>query len=107
MTATESVAETEATPDVHEHPSDWAYVKIAAILAVITGLEVSTYYVSIGKVLIPSLLVMMALKFWIVITWFMHLRFDGKIFKQLFLGGLFLAGVVFVVTLSTFQFWAS
>jgi len=41
-----------------------------------------------------------------VITWFMHLRFDGKIFKQLFLGGLALAGVVYVITLSTFQFWA-
>jgi len=106
MTATESKATTEAAHDPHEHPSDWAYVKIAAILAVITGLEVSTYYVSVGKVLIPSLLVMMVIKFWIVITWFMHLRFDGKIFKQLFLGGLSLAVVVYVITLSAFEFWA-
>jgi len=106
MTATEATATSEPDHGIHEHPSDWAYVKIALILAVITALEVSTYYVSIGKVLIPSLLAMMAIKFWIVITWFMHLRFDGKIFKQLFLGGLALAGVVYVITLSTFQFWA-
>ncbi len=106
MTATESAATTDAEHDAHEHPSDWAYVKIALILGAITALEVSTYYVSIGKVLIPSLLVMMVLKFWIVIMYFMHLKFDGKIFRQLFLGGLGLAAVVFVVTLSTFQFWA-
>jgi len=106
MTATESKETVESTHKAHEHPSDWDYVKIAAILATITALEVSTYYVSIGKVLIPSLLAMMAIKFWIVITWFMHLRFDGKIFKQLFLGGLTLALVVYVVTLSTFEFWA-
>jgi len=106
MTATESKETTESAHESHEHPSDWDYVKIAAILAVITALEVSTYYVSIGKVLIPSLLAMMAIKFWIVITWFMHLRFDGRIFKQLFLTGLILAVVVYVVTLSTFEFWA-
>lgn len=106
MTTTESAAETEATQDIHEHPSDWAYVKIAAVLAVITALEVSTYFVSVGKALIPSLMVMMVLKFWLVITWFMHLRFDGKIFKQLFLGGLVLAAVVYAITLSAFQFWA-
>jgi len=106
MTATDSATEVEATSDLHEHPSDWAYVKIAAILAGITGLEVSTYFVSVGDALIPSLMVMMVVKFWLVITWFMHLRFDGKIFKRLFLGGLFLAASVYLITLTVFGFWS-
>ena len=53
----------------HEHPSDWVYVKIAAVLGVITGVEVFTYFESVvdwGDALIPSLMVMMVVKFYLV-----------------------------------------
>jgi uncharacterized membrane protein YgaE (UPF0421/DUF939 family) len=41
-----TVVQATDTPEehVHTHPSDLQYVKIAAILAVVTGLEVSTYF---------------------------------------------------------------
>ena len=54
--------ETESSLDVHDdhaHPSDWAYVKIAAVLGLLTMLEVSTYFSSVvdwGDALIPSLI---------------------------------------------------
>jgi cytochrome c oxidase subunit 4 len=93
----------------HDHPSDWAYVKIAAILAAITLVEVSTYFTSVvdwGDALIPSLMVMMVIKFWLVATWFMHLKFDNPIFGRLFVAGLVLAVGVYVAALAAFEFWA-
>ncbi|MCY3850604.1 MAG: cytochrome C oxidase subunit IV family protein [Acidimicrobiaceae bacterium] len=93
----------------HEHPSDWDYVKIALILAVITAVEVFTYFESVydwGSLLIPSLLIMMVVKFWLVATWFMHLKFDNPIFSKMFVGGLLLAVGVYVAALAAFEFWA-
>jgi cytochrome c oxidase subunit 4 len=92
----------------HAHPSDWAYVKIAVVLAVITALEVFTYFETVldwGAALVPSLIFMMIVKFYLVATWFMHLRFDSKLFGRMFTAGLTLAVGVYVVTLTVFEFW--
>ena len=53
------------------------------ILAAITALEVSTYYVDFGPLFLPALLIMMAIKFFMVVSYFMHLKFDNKIFTWL------------------------
>ena len=115
MSTTTSEHEASGTtehPEVeheHEHPSDWAYVKIALILAAITAVEVFTYFESVynwGSFLIPSLLIMMVVKFWLVATWFMHLKFDNPIFSKMFVGGLLLAVGVYVAALAAFEFWA-
>ena len=81
------------------------YVRIAIILAAITGLEVSTYYVDFGPFFMPALLIMMAAKFVVVASYFMHLKFDNKIFSWMFYTGLFLAIGVYVAALSTFKFF--
>ena len=93
----------------HDHPSDWAYVKIAVVLAAVTALEVFTYFRSVvdwGAALVPSLLVMMVVKFYLVATWFMHLRFDSRLFSKMFVAGLVLAVAVYIATLAAFEFWA-
>ena len=81
------------------------YVTIAIILALITALEVATYYVDFGPFFLPALLVMMAAKFVIVVSYFMHLKFDNKIFSFLFYSGLVLAIGVYVAFLATFHFF--
>jgi cytochrome c oxidase subunit 4 len=48
---------------------------------------------------------MMAVKFFIVASFFMHLRFDNKIFTWMFYSGLLLAVGVYSVTLLTFRFF--
>ncbi len=107
----ETVTETpapEAEDHSHDHPSDWAYIKIALVLGVLTGLETFTYFETVldwGDFLIPSLLFMMVIKFWLVATWFMHLKFDNSIFSRMFVGGLVLAVGVYVIALATFEFW--
>ena len=93
---------------IHDHPSDWAYVKIALVLAAVTALEVFTYFESVfdwGAALVPSLMVMMVVKFYLVATWFMHLRFDSRLFAKMFTTGLILAVCVYIITLTAFEFW--
>lgn len=94
------------TAEHHDHGmTDAGYVKIALILAAITGLEVSTYYVDFGPLFMPSLMVMMIVKFVMVVSYFMHLKFDSKLFSFLFYAGLFLAVMVYIIALATFKFF--
>lgn len=83
------------------------YIKIAAILAGLTALEVSTYFVDFGPAFLPVLLTLMCVKFFIVVSYFMHLKFDSKLFSFLFYTGLFLAIAVYIVALSTFKFFTA
>jgi len=94
----------DAAP-VEHGMSTRGYIVIALILAAITALEVSTYYVDFGPLFLPSLLIMMAIKFVMVVSYFMHLKFDNKLFSWLFYAGLFLAVGVYVTALSTFHFF--
>jgi cytochrome c oxidase subunit 4 len=97
---------TETQSQDHEHGmSDAGYIKIALILAAITALEVSTYYVDFGPLFMPSLMIMMVVKFVMVVSYFMHLKFDSKIFSFLFYTGLGLALFVYFVALATFKFF--
>lgn len=99
-------------PKAHSHPSEWDYVKIAIILAVITALEVGTHFWAdiFGSkpsttALVLSLFPMMIVKFVIVIAYFMHLKYDNPIFKRVFVFGLILAIVVYTVVFSAFEFF--
>ena len=50
---------------------------------------------------------MMAAKFVTVVSYFMHLKFDKRIFTFMFYTGLTLAVFVYCVALATFQFFGS
>ena len=86
--------------------SNAGYVRIALILAAITALEVATYYVDFGALFLPSLLLMMAVKFYIVVSFFMHLRYENKLFSWVFYAGLYLAIIVYGIFLATFHFFS-
>jgi cytochrome c oxidase subunit 4 len=90
----------------HDHSmTDGGYIKIALILAAITALEVSTYYVDFGPLFMPALMIMMIVKFVMVVSYFMHLKFDNRLFSFLFYTGLGLALFVYFVALATFKFF--
>src|SRR5690606_2944752 len=50
----------------HVEHGDWYYGKIAIALAIITGLEVALSYADVGALFMPALLIMMAVKFFMV-----------------------------------------
>lgn len=107
---TQETPDGEVRPDPHAsheraHPGELLYFKVAAFLFVITGLEVSTYYVDFGKAAIPLLMVMMTIKFGVVAAFFMHLKFDSGLFTRVFVAGLLLAVGVYMAALATFAFW--
>jgi cytochrome c oxidase subunit 4 len=90
----------------HGHgASDYQYIVIALILAGITALEVAVSYIDIGPLFLPILLILMAIKFVTVVSYFMHLKFDSKVFSWLFYSGLFLALGVYIAALATFHFF--
>ena len=93
--------------ELHKHHTDMFYVRIAVVLAILTALETSTYWVDFGPLFLPALLTMMAIKFVMVVLFFMHLRFDSKWFNMVFWVGIGLALIVYTVALSTFHFFAS
>ena len=76
--------------------------------AILTAFEVALYYVEddLGtSVTIPTLLVMMVVKFAVVGAYFMHLKFDSPIFRRLFYAGILLAVGVYVATMTSMQFF--
>jgi cytochrome c oxidase subunit IV len=95
----------EADHDATHHASDWLYVQIFVILVMLTAAEVSTYVIELGNALLPALIVMMVIKFALVVMFFMHLRFDHKLFSWVFVSGLVLAVLVYIAMLAMFRYW--
>lgn len=96
-------ADVTAAP-VHgpKHPSAWEYIQIGAVLAVITMGEVAIYYAGIAhNLLVTVIIVLGVLKFSLVVLWFMHLKFDNRLFSTLLLMGLIAAMAVFAVVVAT------
>jgi cytochrome c oxidase subunit 4 len=81
------------------HATTGTYLRIAAILVMITLLEVGVFYVPVFQpALVPMLLILSAVKFALVVMFYMHLKFDNRFFAFLF-GGPLLLGVAVVVSL--------
>ena len=75
-----------------EHASTGTYVKVAAILAVITALEFGVIYIrQLTPILVPLLVILSVGKFALVVMYFMHLRYDAKPLTFLFVAPLLLA----------------
>jgi cytochrome c oxidase subunit 4 len=109
MTTTAAEHSEHAAHDEHaEHGmSIMGYVKVALVLAALTALEVATYFVDFGPFFMPVLLILMCVKFFIVVSYFMHLKFDNKLFSFMFYSGLFLAIGVYAAFLATFKFFSA
>jgi cytochrome c oxidase subunit 4 len=79
---------------VKEHPTWSTYWKVAVILTLITVVEVWIYYIPAirdSRAFVPMLLIMSAVKFVTVVMFYMHLRYDHKLFRVLFTGPLIIA----------------
>ena len=88
--------------DAHAHPTPVKYVGVAAILAAVTAIEVALYYLDMADKLLVALLVgLAAIKFGMVAAYFMHLKFDGRLLRRLFITGIALAAGVYTVALLT------
>jgi cytochrome c oxidase subunit IV len=84
----------------HAHHPGWkTYVVVGVILTVITAIEVSAYYIpawETSKIYVPSMLFMSALKFLIVVMFYMHLKYDHRLFRALFTGPFIIAATTLI-----------
>ena len=87
------------------HATVRTYVHVAIVLAIITALEVATLYVPgiPSALLVGSLLLMSAVKFFLVVGFFMHLRYDHPIMRALFVGPLIIAIAIIVAVMALFS----
>ena len=97
-----------AMGEVHEHPTWKEYKWVALILTLITVVEVWIYYTSFSKtpLFVPTLLIMSVAKFTIVVMFYMHLKYDHKLFRALFTGPLTIAMATLVSLLFLFSKFA-
>ncbi|MBY5161802.1 cytochrome C oxidase subunit IV family protein [Salsipaludibacter albus] len=84
--ATTADATTQAAH--HDEPTVRQYVEIAGALSVLTLMEFSTYFVEFGWLHIPILLTLMAIKFGLIVGFFMHLKYDTRLYTRLMVTGL-------------------
>ena len=83
----------------HAHPTWGTYLKVAVVLTLITAIEVWIYYVPAivaSRAFVPMLLVMSLAKFVIVVLFYMHLKYDHRLFRVLFTGPLIIAVVTII-----------
>lgn len=85
----------------HAHRPVWHYLAIAAVLTVITGVEIGPLF-EWYNLPSPVLLVMSVVKFAIVVALFMHLWDDDNVYTQIFTPPLIGAGLMVGVLMVLF-----
>ena len=99
-------SEPETQQHEGRHPTFKQYVFIAIVLFVITAVE---FLIIVPKslqgapVVLAPLILLSAVKFAIVIMYYMHLRFDHKLLSIVFLSGLVLAFAAFSALMLLFS----
>ena len=85
-----------------QHPSISQYWKIAGLLAVLTASGQPLYddALELGALNVAMLLILAALKFVIVVGWYMHLRFERPMLNRFFAAGFILALGLYGVVLA-------
>ncbi len=86
---------------VHSHvSSSLFYGAVFAGLLMLTLLTVGQSYVDLGKLNIVLVVLIASLKASLVVTFFMHLRWDNKFNALIFISCIFFIGVFFAYTMN-------
>ena len=96
--------------DAHDHADDGAvhahissvpfYVAVFLGLLVLTGITVGQSYVDLGKANLFAVIVIATMKASLVVTFFMHLKWDNKFNALIFISAVLFIGVFFAYTLN-------
>jgi len=92
--------------EVH-HPKPKDYIRIAVVLGILTGFEIALFYLESavgddlpGWVFPVALLSLSAIKFLMVVAYFMHLRYEKPMLSRVFSIGAVLALSLFLILLA-------
>ena len=97
-----STEHTAAAPEQQHGLRPRQYIIIGLVLTVITAVELAVSYSPLGILLIPTLLILSAVKFVIVVAYFMHLRFESGLMTRIFAGSFVLATLILIALIALF-----
>jgi len=102
-----TTAQNDQPAEVHTgHPTPMTYFKVAMTLVVITAIEVVVFFFeSLSYGIIPILAILSLVKFALVAMFYMHLKYDHRIFSTMFVAGFILAFLVIFALLGLFQWF--
>ena len=78
------------------------YYGIFAILMVLTGVTVGVAYVDLGRMNTVVALAIACFKAFIVVLYFMHVKYGTRLIKLTVIAGLYWIGIMFVLTLGDY-----
>ena len=86
------------------HPTPRKYLAVAAVLGLLTAVEVAIFYIeALENMIVPLFFVLSGVKFALVVMFYMHLKFDSRLFSAFFVGGLLLAAALLLSLLALFR----
>src|SRR5262249_61057878 len=87
------------------HASIKTYITVAVAPTILPAIEVASLYIPgiPNWLLVTALIVMAALKFFLVVGFFMHLRYDSNIMRALFVGPLIIAIAIILALMALFS----
>ncbi len=86
-------------PNEKKHISSYtAHGRVLVALLVLTTLSVAITWVKLGSFSVAVALLIAALKGTIVLTWFMHLKFDSALFRGMAIGVFILVALIIGIT---------
>jgi cytochrome c oxidase subunit IV len=84
----------------HHGPTPKEYLRIGLILAVLTGFEVWMSYSGVrGTLLIATLIGAAVIKFVLVVSYYMHLKYDDRRYARFFVMGIVGAATLYLIVL--------
>ena len=88
------------------HPTPATYFKVAMILSSITAVEVGIFYLDwLGHGIIPILVILSGVKFGMVVMFYMHLKYDARLFTGMFFAGFGVALGVILALMALTRFF--
>ena len=74
------------------------YILILGMLVILTGISVAVTHIELGALTVAIALLIATIKSSLVLIYFMHLKFDNKLFTMMLIGVILLMGAVIFVT---------
>ena len=94
------------------HPSDRTYLKVGAALFILTAVEIALYFVEDMfesawslYLLAASLIILSSIKFVLVVMYYMHLKWDSRLFTWFFLAGMFVALAIILAMMAIYRYY--
>ena len=82
----------------------FTYVKVWIVLLFFTALNITLATLSHAKWIAPTIFLIAIIQAAVALNWFMHLRWDNKLFRGLVIGVFVFYAVILLVTFLDYKF---